>query len=222
MNLGNKIEELRKRNNLSRKQLADKLNLSEVMIQYIEKGSRQCVSDWFLKLPDIFNCSFAELFGEATNSTNIKLFKFPFYENINYNNFSDFNSIQEFKDIYLQEMIVKSLDIKVNDKIVILQYKNNNMEGCLSNNDYVIVRLNDIQIINDALYLVKEDKTLRIKKISKKTPFDTNIIVSSNIKNKGDYEPYTVEINRALNELIIGEVIFWGRSRQLSLLGSLE
>lgn len=214
------LRKIRELKNISRIEFAKQIGIGEQMLQYIERGERLELPEYFYKIPEILNCSFAELFGEIIGQDNIKLHKFPYYNNLDYNNFDKFENIKDFEFVYLQEMIIKSLNIKTTDKIIILQYKNNNMEGDLSNNDFIVVKLNDIEIINDALYLVKEDKNLRVKKITKENPLTSTIIISSNIKNKGDYEPYTMDITKALYELIVGEVIFWGRSRHLSLLSN--
>lgn len=54
---------LRIENNLSRIQLAEKLNVSVRLISYWEKGQRECDFDMLIKIADLFSVSVDFLLG---------------------------------------------------------------------------------------------------------------------------------------------------------------
>ena len=54
---------LRIESNLSRVQLAEKLNVSVRLISYWENGQRECDFDMLIKIAEFFECSLDYLFG---------------------------------------------------------------------------------------------------------------------------------------------------------------
>ena len=54
---------LRTENNLSRVQLAEKLNVSVRLISYWENGQRECDFDMLMKIADLFSVSIDYLLG---------------------------------------------------------------------------------------------------------------------------------------------------------------
>ena len=54
---------LRMENNLSRAQLAEKLNVSVRLISYWESGQRECDFDMLIKIADLFSVSIDYLLG---------------------------------------------------------------------------------------------------------------------------------------------------------------
>ena len=54
---------LRVENNLSRQQLAEKLNISVRLISYWENGQRECDFDMLIKIADLFSVSIDYLLG---------------------------------------------------------------------------------------------------------------------------------------------------------------
>jgi len=54
---------LRMENNLSRVQLAEKLNVSVRLISYWENGQRECDFDMLIKIADLFSVSIDYLLG---------------------------------------------------------------------------------------------------------------------------------------------------------------
>ena len=56
---------LRIENNLSRIQLAEKLNVSVRLISYWEKGQRECDFDMLIKIADLFSVSVDYLLGRT-------------------------------------------------------------------------------------------------------------------------------------------------------------
>ena len=58
-----RINELRIENNLSRAELAQKLNVSVRLISYWENGQRECDFDMLIKIADLFSVSIDYLLG---------------------------------------------------------------------------------------------------------------------------------------------------------------
>ena len=58
-----RLSELRIENNLSRAELAEKLNVSVRLISYWENGQRECDFNMLIKIADLFSVSIDYLFG---------------------------------------------------------------------------------------------------------------------------------------------------------------
>ena len=58
-----RLYELRMESNLSRAQLAEKLNVSVRLISYWENGQRECDFDMLIKIADLFSVSIDYLLG---------------------------------------------------------------------------------------------------------------------------------------------------------------
>ena len=59
---GSRIQELRKKNNLTQSELAEKIGLSTNFIGMVERGERNTSVDNILKLAKAFNISLAQFF----------------------------------------------------------------------------------------------------------------------------------------------------------------
>ena len=62
-NFFERLSELRVENNLTRTQLAEKLNVSVRLISYWENGQRECDFDMLIKIADLFSVSVDYLLG---------------------------------------------------------------------------------------------------------------------------------------------------------------
>jgi transcriptional regulator with XRE-family HTH domain len=58
-----RLSELRLENNLTRVELAEKLNVSVRLISYWEAGQRECDFDMLIKIADLFSVSVDYLLG---------------------------------------------------------------------------------------------------------------------------------------------------------------
>lgn len=61
-NFGSRIQELRKKNNLTQSELAEKIGLSTNFIGMVERGERNTSVDKIFKLAKAFNISLARFF----------------------------------------------------------------------------------------------------------------------------------------------------------------
>ena len=62
MSIGENIKKLREERNLTQKQLAEKLNISQAMIAQIERGTKGLSMALGKEIADYFNCSIEELY----------------------------------------------------------------------------------------------------------------------------------------------------------------
>lgn len=60
-----RLNYLREQNGISRRQLAERLNVSVRLISYWENGKRECDFDTLLRLSDIFDASVDYLLGKT-------------------------------------------------------------------------------------------------------------------------------------------------------------
>lgn len=60
-----RLNYLREQNGISRRQLAEQLNVSVRLISYWENGQRECDFDTLLRLSDIFDASVDYLLGKT-------------------------------------------------------------------------------------------------------------------------------------------------------------
>ena len=62
---GQTLNEMRLEMNISRKQLAHMLNVSERLVAYWERGQRECNFDMLIAIADIFSTSVDYLLGRT-------------------------------------------------------------------------------------------------------------------------------------------------------------
>lgn len=60
-----RLNYLREQNGISRRQLAERLNVSVRLISYWENGQRECDFDTLLRLSDVFDASVDYLLGKT-------------------------------------------------------------------------------------------------------------------------------------------------------------
>lgn len=60
-----RLNYLREQNGISRRQLAERLNVSARLISYWENGQRECDFDTLLRLSEIFDASIDYLLGKT-------------------------------------------------------------------------------------------------------------------------------------------------------------
>lgn len=65
--LAERVAELRKEKNMTRKELADKMFVSVRLISYWETGKRECDFDTLVKLSNLFNESVDYILGKTDN-----------------------------------------------------------------------------------------------------------------------------------------------------------
>lgn len=69
MQIGNRLSELRRKNNYTQKQLADKLNLSQQVISNIERNTTSPDLEFLQGVADLYQITFDELIGRKKTFT---------------------------------------------------------------------------------------------------------------------------------------------------------
>lgn len=88
----NKIKELRKKNKLSQKDLAEKVGISNQAISYYESGKRNPKNEAWKKLADYFDVSIEYIKGFYTDDMLIELLQHSYIESLKPENFMKFDS----------------------------------------------------------------------------------------------------------------------------------
>ena len=60
-----RLKDLRIERNLTRDELAKKLNISARLVAYWESGQRECGFDMLIKIADLFECSIDYILGRT-------------------------------------------------------------------------------------------------------------------------------------------------------------
>lgn len=103
--LGERIKNLRKKNNLTQGQLAEKMNLTQASISGYETGDRQPDNEILTRIADFFDVSIDYLLGRSSNPNNDKV-SVHFFER---ENLTD-------EDLEYIDTIVEALKAKTNKK----------------------------------------------------------------------------------------------------------
>lgn len=84
-----KLKELREKNNISQRDLADKLNISQATLSNYERGLRQPHSqaEW-LSIANYFNVTVGYLMDETDNNTDVKIIPYDGDTNISMDDFT--------------------------------------------------------------------------------------------------------------------------------------
>lgn len=200
--LGDNVNKIRLLNNLSRRQLADKLNITEQMLASIENNKRGKIPDWLQNLPKALNCTYNDLFD--LNICNINT------ESIYITKFDTIDS-EKIEKIPFNKFLLKNINIENYDRLVYLKYRNENMIPTILFNDELIIDTEDKEVLDNQLYLIKENSKYLVKRLFRTSPFDENIIVSNDNKIINNYPDYPINTRQA-KELIVGKLVLYIRS----------
>ena len=116
----NRISSLRIQNNLTQKELAEKININHTVLSRMETGERPIKDDELLKLADYFDVTTDYLLGRSSNPKLSRKNELDIQKNL-----------QEMKDNFNQGTLQMQLDGEDLDDEVI-QYILDNMEDALT------------------------------------------------------------------------------------------
>jgi phage repressor protein C with HTH and peptisase S24 domain len=85
------------------------------------------------------------------------------------------------------------------------------MATTIQDKDLRYVDLNYNSILDDGLYLVNEDGTLKIRRLKKDNPTKSMITVKSDNRDDVDYKEYNL-LPEILKKIIYGRVIYYIRN----------
>ena len=170
INLGKKIKEYRKLNNITQQELANKLGISRSTLSYYENGEVEPNIYTLLKLSEIMNCSMDYLFSiEVLDNTDVK---------IDYSSYINNNekTINTPKNNYVDELkkLLKKADI-VYDPSNIYYEDHEIGEGQLFiiNNDYIWYIINNGREDDD--YSINNIKTSGPGAVGFRVPYNDEL-----------------------------------------------
>ena len=201
----NLIKQLREAKKITQVELAKRIGMSKGNLSQIEKGTIGTSQDNLKKIAEVLGCSVGQLLGEVSITSDI-VYNIRYYSNI-----EDIFKNQEYDFINVSDKLLKLLRISDYKNLVISKSNEKNMEPIISNNDFLIIDTTKKEPFNNKIYIVKERNCIKIKRVLMKSPIDTVITIKSENEIDGEYPPYTVSIEKA-KEMILGQVVFYGRS----------
>lgn len=211
MVIANNIKKLREINNLSVAEFANKIGTTRQNLYAIEKGERALSMQLQKNICEFLDCNIVDLYNDKNviiKKTNV--IKIKYYKDLIKENFVNFTNI-EFEIIEIPERLLELLNIKNYLNVIILKSYEKNMEPTISNNDFLLVDLDNKNILNDKLYIIDENGKLKIKRIKRSNPFNSVVIFQSDNQIDGEYPPYELTLIEA-KEMILGQIVFYGRS----------
>lgn len=206
----NCIKEIRERKRITINNIAEKLEMTYQNASDIEKNKVTLNSKYIEPLCEILNCTISELFGEQEyRERSEDWIKLKYFTNIN--NLINVNNLNNYEFIGVSKRLLEILSIEDYKKIIILKASEKNMEPIIFNNDFLIIDLDNKEILNNRIYLVNENDKLKIKRIKRTDPNSLDIVISSDNEVDGEYPPYKIPIEKA-KTLFFGRVIFYGKN----------
>ena len=208
----NRLQEIREKHNMSRKELAEHLNMSEPNLFKIENNTRELNKKYFDKITQLFNCTISQLYGEEVIvQQETLLVKIKYYSG-NLKTFKDLSNEDNFRYEPIPERLLKIFKIENYSDLIMFRACEKNMEPIISIDDFVIVDFTKRIPEHNGIYLIKEESKLKIKKVIRKSPKDKDITIQSETQINGDFPPYLLNIQEAETDYILGQVVFYGRS----------
>jgi phage repressor protein C with HTH and peptisase S24 domain len=202
----NNLKKIRERKKLSVINLAEKSGISRDLIYKMEKGEIGISKRNILLLEKALNVSASEIYGGDSQMIPIKFFDITasFGSSCFVNN-------ENFEIINIDEKQLIKMDINSNyDNISIIHAKGNSMIPTIQDGDLLFIDISKKEIFNKKIYVINEDKFLKVKRIIKDKPDAEKVIVKSDNEIIGEYPPYEIAVNGSEN-IICGEVIFFCR-----------
>lgn len=190
--LGEKIKELRKRDNISQQKLADALGLGQSTVAMWEKGKNSPEYDTLINIARIFNVSIDYLAGQKVGKT---AFRIPVLGYVRAGVPTEaVEEILDYEDVVLTEYDIKD--------IFALRIKGDSMAPRMIEGDTVIVKKQSDFTNGDICVALIGSGDATVKKVIKK---DTGIIL---MPLNGNYEPlfFTPEEVENTPVTIIGKV----------------
>lgn len=201
----NYLKKIREDKKISVIQLSKMTGIPRDTIYKIENGISSIKKENMELLTKALNVTIFEIYGGQSSLICLKYYK-NFYE------ISSFDgTTNDYELVGVSERLLEMLNIKNYLNVIILKSYEKNMEPTISNNDFLLVDLDNKNILNDKLYIIDENGKLKIKRIKRSNPFNSVVIFQSDNQIDGEYPPYEVTLIKA-KEMILGQVVFYGRS----------
>jgi phage repressor protein C with HTH and peptisase S24 domain len=208
------LKMIRKARKMTLEELANKIGTTKSNLSLVENGKIKINIDKAERIAEALNCKPTDLTGSTTFNAEIKSRMIPIkYFDIKASAGSGLLVDNEtFEMISIDEEQLKRMSITADyNNIVIINAKGNSMSPTIQDNDLLFVDIEKKEIFNKKIYVINEDNLLKVKRLIKKSPNDTEVIVQSDNEVDGEYPPYPIKIDGSHN-IICGQVIFYCRS----------
>jgi transcriptional regulator with XRE-family HTH domain len=213
-----RLREIREARGIQMKEMAKKLGVAVSTLSQIENGNIKPSIDRLEPIANILDVNIGELFGEMV-SDNVRILKIKYYQNlmnIIFNDEKEFNFILNNNKNYEIFNIDKNSLATINvmnmfNNIIALKYNNNSMYPILQDKDLVFVDLNDKNILDNKMFLIKEGNILKIRRIKQPSPLYPNYEITADNNRDMDYKEYNLTFEQ-LSGLIYGRVVFYMRN----------
>jgi DNA-binding Xre family transcriptional regulator len=212
------LEYLLKTKKMKASELVKELGITDSAFSQFRNRKSTLSKETLLKLAKILNCTIEEILDEeelvVKNIISVKN-----YTNILDNFFVDCGKFNLFIDdeknyvvTSVDKEIMKSISIMNSlEKIISFVYKYDSMTPTIQDRDLVYVDLNYNNMLDDGIYLINEDSTLKIRRIKKENPTKPTITIKSDNKDDVDYKEYNL-LPEVLRKIVYGRVIYYARN----------
>lgn len=177
----NIVKQIRKNTGLSIIEIARKSGITRDALYKIEKGTTQPNLATIEKLKNNFE-------GVFENTIGLKYFN-------SINNYSNCFNDSDFKIINIDIEHLKKMKIKDNyENIVVMDMSEDNMEPTIKRGDILFIDTSKKELLNNKIYIINENNALKVKRVLRKSPFDTTITIKSDNEIDGEFPPYELDL----------------------------
>ena len=212
----NNVKKLRLKKGLGQEELAKMLGITRQSVYYIELGKTAITADNQKKLIEIFNCSIDDLYNDnsSVKKTNTKMISIKYYPDILASAGTGcFVSSENFETINVDEKQLAEMGIKSSyNNIAVIKVKGYSMQPTLQDGDLLFVDSSKKEVYNDRIYIINENNNLKVKRLTRESPFINKAIVKSDNQLSGEYPPYEIDFEKMDKNFICGQVVFYCRS----------
>ena len=215
----NNLLEIRtKRGFTNRAKFAEMLNMTPQNLHNIEVKGQNITPEVQEKICNILNCDRDDLYKDNLDLNILeekddKIYYVKYFPEIKASAGCGFLTGNEFAEkLGLTSSFIRQIGIINIENISIIRVVGNSMEPTLKTNDYLFVDTSKKDIYNNKIYVIKEDNSLKVKRIKKDNPFAKEVTIISDNQIEGEYPPYSLKIDDMDKNFICGQVIFYCRS----------
>ena len=214
----NNVKSIREAKNIKVQYMLDKLGMTRQNYWNIENNKTNITQENQEKLCKIFNCSINDLYDENISLNDLKenkrsnMVKLRFFDLSASAGNGCFIDNENFEVMEIDEKQLNEMGIVSNyQNIQVIKAKGNSMFPTIHDKDLLFVDTEKKEIFNNKIYIIREDKLLKVKRVLKKSPLDDEITIKSDNEIDGEYPPYNIKID-GLENVICGMVVFFCRS----------
>ena len=189
----NNVKSIREAKNIKVQYMLDKLGMTRQNYWNIENNKTNITQENQEKLCKIFNCSINDLYDENISLNDLKenkksnMIKLKYYDLSASAGNGCFVDSENFEVMEVSEKQLNEMGIKGNyQNIQVIKAKGNSMYPTIHDKDLLFVDTEKKEIFNNKIYIIREDKLLKVKRVLKKSPLDDEITIKSDNEIDGE------------------------------------